>query len=86
MFKEPVFDEKHNFMLFYKRKINGTNRLFRDTLIAIIIFSIHLQNAPAEREKARHNLLKYCELDTFAMVKVWQELVKVAEWKIISLF
>ncbi len=32
-----------------------------------------------ERERSRHNLLRYCELDTFAMVKVWQELVKVAK-------
>ena len=32
---------------------------------------------PEEQKKARHNLLKYCELDTFAMVKVWQELVRV---------
>ena len=24
-----------------------------------------------EQKKARHNLLKYCELDTYAMVKVW---------------
>lgn len=31
-----------------------------------------------EKERARHNLLKYCELDTYAMVKVWQELVRVA--------
>ena len=28
-------------------------------------------------EKAIHNLLKYCELDTYAMVKVWEELVRV---------
>ena len=34
---------------------------------------------PKEREAARHNLLKYCELDTYAMVKVWEELVRVAE-------
>jgi len=34
---------------------------------------------PEEQEKARHNLLKYCELDTYAMVKVWQELVRVSE-------
>ncbi|MBO2517892.1 MAG: DUF2779 domain-containing protein [Clostridiales bacterium] len=33
---------------------------------------------PDEREKARHDLLKYCELDTYAMVKVWQELVRAA--------
>lgn len=31
-----------------------------------------------EQEKTRYNLLKYCELDTFAMVKVWEELVRVA--------
>ena len=36
---------------------------------------------PAEQEKARHNLLKYCELDTYAMVKVWEELVKVGRTK-----
>ena len=34
---------------------------------------------PEEQTVARHNLLKYCELDTFAMVKVWQELVRAAE-------
>lgn len=33
---------------------------------------------PEEQKIARKNLLKYCELDTFAMVKVWQELVRVA--------
>ena len=32
---------------------------------------------PEEQEKARHNLLKYCELDTVAMAKVWQALVQV---------
>ena len=34
---------------------------------------------PEEQERARHNLLKYCELDTYAMVKVWQELVRVIQ-------
>ena len=34
---------------------------------------------PEEREKTRRNLLKYCELDTFAMVKVWEELERVAK-------
>ena len=34
---------------------------------------------PEEQKEARHNLLKYCELDTYAMVKVWEELVRVAE-------
>ena len=27
-----------------------------------------------DREKLRHNLLKYCELDTYAMVKIWKKL------------
>jgi len=27
-----------------------------------------------EKEKLRYNLLKYCELDTFAMVKIWEKL------------
>ena len=33
---------------------------------------------PDEREKARQELLKYCELDTYAMVKVWEELMQAA--------
>ena len=38
-----------------------------------------IKDMPLEEQKiARKNLLKYCELDTFAMVKVWQELVRVA--------
>ena len=32
-----------------------------------------------EQATARHNLLKYCELDTYAMVKVWEKLKEVAE-------
>lgn len=32
-----------------------------------------------ERETTRQNLLKYCELDIYAMVKVWEELRKVAK-------
>lgn len=32
-----------------------------------------------EQATARHNLLKYCELDTYAMVKVWEELVRVCK-------
>ena len=33
---------------------------------------------PEDKAKARENLLRYCELDTFAMVKVWEKLVSVA--------
>lgn len=29
---------------------------------------------PEEQVSTRHNLLKYCELDTYAMVKVWEKL------------
>lgn len=32
-----------------------------------------------EQESTQHNLLKYCELDTYAMVKVWEELRRVVE-------
>ena len=35
--------------------------------------------SPEEQKIARHNLLKYCELDTYAMVNVWEELVRAAE-------
>ena len=42
---------------------------------AMTIFPKIADMQPEEREKARHDLLKYCELDTFAMVKVWQALV-----------
>ena len=34
---------------------------------------------PEEQKIARQNLLKYCELDTLAMVKIWQELVKITK-------
>ena len=30
-----------------------------------------------EQEKARYGLLKYCELDTYAMVKVWEKLKEI---------
>ena len=32
-----------------------------------------------DRERTRRNLLKYCELDTYAMVKVWEKLREAAE-------
>ena len=34
---------------------------------------------PEEQKAAQHNLLKYCELDTYAMVKVWEALVRASE-------
>jgi hypothetical protein len=30
--------------------------------------------SPEEVAETRENLLRYCELDTFAMVKVWEKL------------
>ena len=33
---------------------------------------------PEEQQSARLSLLKYCELDTYAMVKVWQKLKEVS--------
>ena len=35
--------------------------------------------SPEELAETRKNLLKYCELDTFAMVKVWETLRSAAE-------
>lgn len=46
---------------------------------AMTIFPKIADMTPEEREKARHDLLKYCELDTYAMVKVWEELVRAAK-------
>lgn len=37
---------------------------------------------PAEAEACRTHLLKYCGLDTFAMVKVWEKLNEVAGMKL----
>ena len=34
---------------------------------------------PDKQAEARHNLLKYCELDTYAMVKVWEELIRASK-------
>ena len=34
---------------------------------------------PEDRQKARCDLLKYCELDTYAMVKVWEDLLRVVK-------
>ena len=39
-----------------------------------------IKDMPKEEQKTtRHNLLKYCELDTYAMVKIWEELKRVVE-------
>ncbi len=33
---------------------------------------------PEQLERTRRNLLKYCELDTCAMVKIWEKLREAA--------
>ena len=34
-----------------------------------------------EQKKLRYNMLKYCELDTYAMVKIWEKLIEVIHTK-----
>ena len=46
---------------------------------AMTIFPLIKDMPPAEQEIARRNLLKYCELDTYAMVKIWQKLKELCE-------
>lgn len=46
---------------------------------AMTIFLKMKDMQPDERERTQQNLLKYCKLDTYAMVKLWQELVRVSK-------
>lgn len=46
---------------------------------AMAIFPLIKDMPPAEQEIARKNLLKYCELDTYAAVKIWQKLKELCE-------
>ena len=46
---------------------------------AMSIFPRIKDMLPDEQAQARENLLRYCELDTYAMVKVWQKLLELAE-------
>ena len=46
---------------------------------AMTIFPLIKDMPPAEQEIARRNLLKYCELDTYATVKIWQKLNELCE-------
>ena len=41
---------------------------------AMSIFPKIKDMTPEDAATTRHNLLKYCELDTYAMVKVWEKL------------
>ena len=42
-------------------------------------FVMMAEMTPEERQRTRTNLLKYCGLDTLAMVRVWEALVKAVE-------
>ncbi len=46
---------------------------------AMTVFPKIKDMPPEEQAITRRNLLKYCELDTYAMVKVWEELERVAQ-------
>ena len=46
---------------------------------AMTLFPLIKDMPPAEQEIARKNLLKYCELDTHAMVKIWQKLIELSK-------
>ena len=41
---------------------------------AMVTFPEMAHMTPEEEEITRRNLLKYCELDTLAMVKIWEKL------------
>lgn len=46
---------------------------------AMTAFPAMAAMSPEERAKTRENLLKYCGLDTYAMVKVWEKLKEAAQ-------
>ncbi len=46
---------------------------------AMTIFPKMKHMSEEEQKQTRNNLLKYCELDTYAMVKVWEKLVDAAK-------
>lgn len=53
---------------------------------AMAIFPKVKDMPPEEQAITRRNLLKYCELDTFAMVKVWKKLMEVVPFRTTGFF
>ena len=47
---------------------------------AMTIFPLIKKMPPAEAAATREALLRYCELDTWAMVKVWERLCEEVLW------
>ena len=46
---------------------------------AMTVYPAMKDMEPGERARTRQQLLEYCKLDTYAMVKLWQELVRVCK-------
>ena len=46
---------------------------------AMSIFPKLSQMSPQEAAETRKNLLAYCKLDTYAMVKLWEKLIEVSK-------
>ena len=46
---------------------------------AMAVYADLVNMASEEAARTRENLLRYCELDTYAMVKIWQKLVEAVE-------
>ena len=46
---------------------------------ASMAFKNLAEHTPEDRSEIREQLLRYCELDTLAMVKIWQRLIEVAD-------
>jgi hypothetical protein len=53
--------------------------VLRKACDVITIFPRIKDMAPEESAASREALLRHCELDTWAMVKVWEKLKEVAE-------
>ena len=71
--------------LFFLEQISDKNSFDqpRKSLYNKIITSNAFKNtktmSPEEVAETRKNLLAYCKLDTFAMVKVWEKLKVIVE-------
>ena len=46
---------------------------------AMVVYADMRGKSSAECESIRKQLSEYCKLDTYAMVKIWQELVRVSK-------
>ena len=46
---------------------------------AMTVYPAMKDTEPSERVRMRQQLLGYCKLDTYTMVKLWQEIVRVCK-------